>query len=75
MNIMNQKTLYAALLSLGLIASSPAFAQDTALPHKPQEQTEVGKSVQPQVDAKATEQAAEKRKKITADGVIVKSGV
>lgn len=67
MNIMNQKTLYAALLSLGLIASSPAFAQDTALPRKPQEQTEVGKSVQPQVDAKATEQAAEKRKKITAD--------
>lgn len=69
MNIMNQKTLYAALLSLGLIASSPAFAQDTALPHKPQEQTEVGKSVQPQVDAKATEQAAEKRKKITADAI------
>lgn len=69
MNIMNQKTLYAALLSLGLIASSPAFAQDTALPHKPQEQTEVGKSVQPQVDANATEQAAEKRKKITADAI------
>lgn len=69
MNIMNQKTLYAALLSLGLIASSPAFAQDTALPRKPQEQTEVGKSVQPQVDAKATEQAAEKRKKITADAI------
>lgn len=69
MNIMNQKTLYAALLSLGLIASSPAFAQDTALPHKPQEQTEVGKSVQPQVDAKATEQAAEKRRKITADAI------
>ncbi|HEP9159965.1 TPA: YfdX family protein [Pseudomonas aeruginosa] len=69
MNIMNQKTLYASLLSLGLIASSPAFAQDTALPHKPQEQTEVGKSVQPQVDANATEQAAEKRKKITADAI------
>ncbi|OBY90475.1 hypothetical protein A6723_005180 [Pseudomonas sp. AU11447] len=66
---MNQKTLYASLLSLGLIASSPAFAQDTALPHKPQEQTEVGKSVQPQVDANATEQAAEKRKKITADAI------
>lgn len=69
MNIMNQKTLSAALLSLGLIASSPAFAQDTALPHKPQEQTEMGKSVQPQVDAKATEQAAETRKKITADAI------
>ncbi|PJJ99191.1 hypothetical protein CO641_06245 [Lysobacteraceae bacterium NML91-0213] len=69
MNIMNQKKLYAALLSLGLIASSPAFAQDTALPHKPQEQTGVGKSVQPQVDAKATEQAAKKRKNITADAI------
>jgi hypothetical protein len=66
---MKLKTLSAALLSLGLIASAPAFAEDTALPTEPQTQSEATESVQPQVDAKATDQAAEKRKKITADAV------
>ena len=63
------KTLPAALLSLGLLASVPAFAKDTALPTEPQAQSEATESVQPQVDVKATDQAAEKRKKITADAV------
>jgi hypothetical protein len=63
------KTLPAALLSLGLGASVPAFAEDTALPTEPQAQSEATESVQPQVDVKATDQAAEKRKKITADAV------
>jgi hypothetical protein len=63
------KTLPAALLSLGLLASVPAFAEDTALPTEPQAQSEATESVQPQVDVKATDQAAEKRKKITADAV------
>ena len=63
------KTLSAALLSLGLITSVPVFAEDTALPPEPQAQTEATESVQTQVDAKATDQAAEKRKKITADAV------
>ena len=69
MKTMKLKTLPAALLSLGLIASAPAFTEDTALPAKPQAQTEATESVQPQVDAKTTDQAAEKRKKITADAV------
>lgn len=63
------KTLPAALLSLGIVASVPAFAEDTALPTEPQAQSEATESVQPQVDVKATDQAAEKRKKITADAV------
>ena len=62
-------THFAALLSLGFIASVPAFADVTTLPTEPQEQSEATESVQPQVDAKTTDQAAEKRKKITADAV------
>ncbi|BCU06395.1 YfdX family protein [Allochromatium tepidum] len=69
MKTMKLKTLTAALLSLGLFASVPAFAEDTALPAEAQAQTEATESVQPQVDAKATNQAAEKRKKITADAM------
>lgn len=69
MKTMKLKPLAAALLSLGLIASVPVFAEDTALPVEAQAQTEATESVQPQVDAQATNQAAEKRKKITADAV------
>ncbi|MEW8020388.1 MAG: YfdX family protein [Candidatus Sedimenticola endophacoides] len=69
MKTMKLKPLAAALLSLGLIASVPVFAEDTALPDEAQAQTEATESVQPQVDAQATNQAAEKRKKITADAV------
>ncbi len=69
MKTMKLKTLPAALLSLGLIASMPAFAEDTALPAEAQAQSEATESVQPQVDAKMTEKAAEKRKKIAADAV------
>jgi hypothetical protein len=61
--------LPAALLSLGLIASMPAFTEETALSAEAQSRSEATESVQPQVDAKATGQAAEKRKKITADAV------
>ena len=63
------KTLSVALLSLGLIASVPVFAQKTALPSAPQTQSKATESVQPQVDKKAAKKAAEKRKKITAEAV------
>jgi len=63
------KILLAALLSLGPVALAPAFAEDTALPTEPQAQSEATESVQPQVDAKTTDQTEEKRKKITADAV------
>lgn len=68
---MQLKTITTALLglSLGLIASAPTLAEETALPDEPQAQAEATESVQPQVDAKATDEASEKRKKITADAV------
>ncbi|WP_051906971.1 YfdX family protein [Methylomarinum vadi] len=69
MQTLKLKTLTAALLGLGLIASAPSFAEKTALPAEAQAQSEATESVQPQVDAKTTEQAAEKRKKITADAI------
>ncbi len=66
---MKLKTFPAALLILGLLASVPAFAAESALPTKPQSQSEAARSVQSKVDAKATDQAAEKRNNITADAV------
>lgn len=63
------KALPAVLLSLGLITSVPVFAEDTALPTKPQAQSAMTESVQPQVDIKVKDKAAEKRKKVTADAV------
>ena len=61
MKTMKLKTLTAALLSLGLIASVPVFAEDSALPEEAQAQSEASESVQPQVDAKAADRAAETR--------------
>jgi hypothetical protein len=61
------KTLPAALFSMGLVFSAPGFAADSALPSKPQAQSEASKAVQPQVDKKAADAAAEKRKKLLAD--------
>ncbi|MBQ0834133.1 YfdX family protein [Marinobacter sp.] len=63
------KALPAALLSLGLVASVPAFAAGSELPSEPQAQSAATESVQPQVDMKATDKAMEKRKKIMADAV------
>ena len=69
MKTTKQKIFSAALLSLGLIVSVPADAEDRALQVAPQARSETTKSVQQQVDAKATDQAGEKRMKITADAV------
>lgn len=69
MKTLKLNPLAVALLSVGLIASLQALAQDTALPAKPEARNEATESVQPQVDAEATDQAAERRKKVTADAV------
>jgi len=69
MKTLKLKRLSTTLLCLGLIASAPAFAEDTALPTEAQAQSEATESIQPQVDANASDQAAEKRKKITSDAV------
>ena len=55
------------LLSMGLVLSAPGFAADSALPSKPQVQTEASKASQPYVDKKTADAAADKRKKLLAD--------
>lgn len=55
------------LLSAGLVLSASGFAADPVLPGKPQAQSEASKAVQPQVDKKTADAAAEKRKKMLAD--------
>lgn len=69
MKTLKRNYLAAALLSLGLFSSSQAFAQDTTLPAKPEARNEAAESVQPELDAEATGQAAERRKKVTADAI------
>ena len=57
-----------SLMSLGWLAlSAPGFAADSALPAKPQAQSEASQSVQPKVDKQTADAAAEKRKKLFAD--------
>jgi DNA polymerase/3'-5' exonuclease PolX len=47
--------------------SALSFAADSALPSKPQAQSEASQSVQSKVDKQTAEEAAEKRKKLVAD--------
>ena len=57
-----------SLMSLGWLAMfASSFAADSALPAKPQVQSEASQSVQPKVDKQKAEAAAEKRKKLVAD--------
>lgn len=67
MKFMERKPLAAGILSLGLIVAAPVFAVDTSLPAEPQTRSEAADSVQPQVEAKKTEQAAKKRQEVTAE--------
>jgi len=59
--------LMAALLSLGLMGTTPAYAGESSLPDQPQPQSPVTQSVQAEVDNEAANKAAEKRRKILAD--------
>lgn len=61
------KAVPAALLAAGLILCAPAVAADSALPSKPQAQSESSKAVQPQVDKQASEALAKKRKSLLAE--------
>lgn len=61
------KMLLIALISLGLTTSTKVLAEDTALPEKPQEQSEATESVQPEVDKQSTGKAVDKRQKILAE--------
>lgn len=63
--------LRVVLLGLGAMAvSAPSFAADSALPAKPQTQSEASRSVQPKVDKQTADAAAEKRKKLFADATV-----
>jgi hypothetical protein len=57
----------AALLGLGLMASTSAFGGESSLPDQPQAQSPVTQSVQAEVDNEAANKAAEKRRKILTD--------
>jgi len=54
-----------SLLRLGMM--QPVHAEPSALPTKPQAQSEASQSVQPKVDKQTADAAAEKRKKLFAD--------
>ena len=61
------KAIRAALLSAGLLVAATGQAAESALPSKPQPQSESSQTVQPQVDKQAVVAAAEKRKKLLAE--------
>lgn len=64
------KALAAALLSGGLLVAAPSLGAQSALPSKPQPQSEPSKAVQPQVDKQASDAAAERRRKLLADATV-----
>ena len=60
--------LCLSLMSLGGLAlSAPGFATDSALPSKPQAQSEASQSIQPKVDKLTAEAVAVKRKTLVAE--------
>ena len=67
-NSLRHSFLFASLISLGgLATSAPSLSADSALPARPQAQSEASQSVQPKVDKQTADAAAEKRKKLFAD--------
>ena len=66
-HLVNLGLATAGLLTLGVVLSASAVAEDTALPAQPQKQSEATESVQPQVDQASTDKAAERREKIFAE--------
>lgn len=59
--------LCASFIGLGLAMSAPSLSADSALPAKPQAQSEASQSIQPKVDKQTADAAAEKRKKLFTD--------
>ncbi|NNM69053.1 MAG: YfdX family protein [Gallionella sp.] len=66
MNIFKLQVLSATLLTMGLI-STQGFAADSVLPKNPEVQPQASQSVQPEIDKKTADAAAEKRKHLLAD--------
>ncbi len=67
MKILKLSILSTSLLCVGLLVAVPALADQSALPTKPQEQSATAESVQSEVEARAADAAAEKRKRLAAD--------
>jgi len=61
------KTLYAAIVGICLIAAAPVFSGESASANKTQAKSAESKSVQPQVDKQATDEATKKRKEIISE--------
>ncbi len=62
-------SLYAALIGLGLAFSPLLPAAESAMPDKPQTQSQATQSVQSAVDRKTTDQGVDKRKRIVSEAV------
>lgn len=66
-------TICAALFGAGLTFAASSLAAESALPSKPQPQSEPNKAVQAQVDKQTVDAAEEKRKKLLADAAVATS--
>ena len=67
MNTSKLKALSVAMLAMGLMLSPQGFAAESALPKRPELQSQPSKSVQVEVNKKTADTAAEKRKELIAD--------
>ena len=66
MNIFRPTSISATMLAMSLI-STQGFAAESALPKNPEAQPQSSQSVQPKVDKKTADAAAEKRKYLISD--------
>ena len=67
MNTSKLKPLSVAMLGVGLMLSTQGFAAESALPKRPEPQSQPSKSVQVEVNKKTADTAVEKRKELIAE--------
>ena len=67
MNRNKLRSISASVLSISLMLMAKGYAADSALPNKPEVQPKINQSVQPEIDKKAADAVAEKRKLLIAD--------
>ena len=67
MNTFKCKILSVTMLTVGLILSAQGFAADSTLPKQPEVQPQASQSVQPEINKKTADVAAEKRKELIAE--------
>ena len=69
MKKVNLKPLYIAMFGLGLALSSPAWADESAMPTEPEKQSTETQSVQSQVEEASGKKADEKRQEILQEAI------